>query len=80
MKHRKKLIEVALPLEAINAAAAREKSIRHGHPSTLASVVGAATVSGCAGGDLCQDEWTPCALHAPLLPVRARLWRDEREL
>jgi putative DNA methylase len=32
---RKKLIEVALPLEAINAAAAREKSIRHGHPSTL---------------------------------------------
>jgi putative DNA methylase len=32
---RKKLIEVALPLETINAAAAREKSIRHGHPSTL---------------------------------------------
>src|SRR5215468_8149322 len=32
---RKKLIEVALPLEAINAAAAKEKSIRHGHPSTL---------------------------------------------
>ena len=33
--HKKKLIEVALPLEAINAASAREKSIRHGHPSTL---------------------------------------------
>ena len=32
---RKKLIEVALPLDAINAASAREKSIRHGHPSTL---------------------------------------------
>ncbi len=31
----KKLIEVALPLEAINIASAREKSIRHGHPSTL---------------------------------------------
>ena len=31
----KKLIEVSLPLEAINAAASREKSIRHGHPSTL---------------------------------------------
>ena len=31
----KKLIEVALPLEAINEASAREKSIRHGHPSTL---------------------------------------------
>lgn len=33
--YRKKLIEVAIPLEAINAASAREKSIRHGHPSTL---------------------------------------------
>jgi putative DNA methylase len=35
VKTRKKLIEVALPLEAINIASAREKSIRHGHPSTL---------------------------------------------
>lgn len=37
MRHpyKKKLIEVAIPLEAINAASAREKSIRHGHPSTL---------------------------------------------
>ena len=35
MTPKKKLIEVALPLEAINAASAREKSIRHGHPSTL---------------------------------------------
>ncbi len=35
VKTRKKLIEVALPLDAINAASAREKSIRHGHPSTL---------------------------------------------
>jgi putative DNA methylase len=35
MKIKKKLIEVALPLEAINKASAREKSIRHGHPSTL---------------------------------------------
>lgn len=32
---RKKLIEVSIPLEAINAASAKEKSIRHGHPSTL---------------------------------------------
>ena len=32
---KRKLIEVALPLEAINKEAAREKSIRHGHPSTL---------------------------------------------
>jgi len=35
MTYRKKLIEVALPLDAINEASAKEKSIRHGHPSTL---------------------------------------------
>ena len=33
--YKKKLIEVALPLDAINKASVREKSIRHGHPSTL---------------------------------------------
>jgi putative DNA methylase len=32
---KRKLIEVALPLEVINRESAREKSIRHGHPSTL---------------------------------------------
>src|SRR5438105_11946432 len=35
LPYRKKLIEVALPLVAINAESAREKSIRHGHPSTM---------------------------------------------
>jgi putative DNA methylase len=35
IKTPRKLIEVALPLDVINVAAAREKSIRHGHPSTL---------------------------------------------
>src|SRR5882672_9824815 len=35
MTPRRKLIEVALPLDAINVASSREKSIRHGHPSTL---------------------------------------------
>ena len=35
IKSPRKLIEVALPLDDINKAAAREKSIRHGHPSTL---------------------------------------------
>jgi putative DNA methylase len=35
MTYRKKLIEVALPLDAISEASVREKSIRHGHPSTL---------------------------------------------
>src|SRR3990172_9141682 len=35
MTNPKKIIEVALPLEEINKQSAREKSIRHGHPSTL---------------------------------------------
>ena len=35
MKPRKKLIEVSLPLDAINMASAREKSIRQGHPSLM---------------------------------------------
>lgn len=35
MVRKRKLIEVALPLEVINRESAREKSIRHGHPSTL---------------------------------------------
>jgi len=35
VSYKRKLIEVALPLDAISAASAREKSIRHGHPSTL---------------------------------------------
>jgi putative DNA methylase len=35
MTYHRKLIEVALPLEAINKASAREKSIRHGYSSTL---------------------------------------------
>jgi len=51
----KKLIEVALPLDDINVASAREKAIRHGRPSTLASVVGAAAVGDCAGGAVCAD-------------------------
>src|SRR6202012_6194521 len=32
---KRKLIEVSIPLEAINRESAREKSIRHGHPSTI---------------------------------------------
>ena len=52
VKAPKKLIEVALPLDAINAAAAKEKAIRHGHPEHASLVVGAAAASGGACGDL----------------------------
>lgn len=39
--------KVSIPLEAINASSAREKSIRRGHPSTLHFVVGAAAPRAC---------------------------------
>lgn len=55
IKTPKKLIEVALPLDAINAAAGREQSIRHGHPSTLHLMVGASTPDGGAGSYLRAD-------------------------
>jgi len=40
MEYKKKLIEEALPLEAINTESAREKSIRHGHPADAAKNCG----------------------------------------
>ena len=49
---RKKLIEVALPLDAINAASARETSSRHGHPSTLHLWWARRPLAGRACGDL----------------------------
>jgi adenine-specific DNA methylase len=39
VSERRKLIEVAMPLEAINAASAPEKSIRHGHPFEVISSI-----------------------------------------
>jgi putative DNA methylase len=35
MSYRRKLIEVGMPLDVINKESVREKSLRHGHPSTL---------------------------------------------
>ena len=55
MTHVKKLIEIALPLDAINTASAREKSIRHGHPSTLHLWWSRETVGDGAGGDFRAD-------------------------
>jgi len=52
---KKKLIEVALPLEVINVAAAREKSIRHGHPSTLHLWWARRPPGGLPGGTICPD-------------------------
>ena len=49
----KRLIEVALPLKEVSEQSAREKSIRHGHISTLAHLVGEPTACGVPGGGVC---------------------------
>ena len=59
---RRKLIEVDLPLAAINKESAREKSLRHGHPSTLHLYWGAAAAGRLPGGDICQPGGRPRGL------------------
>ena len=54
VKTSKKLIEVALPLEAINVASARDKSIRYGDRSTLHPSADLAVAGLGAGGGLCS--------------------------
>ena len=59
----KKLIEVALPLDAINQASAREKSIRHGHPSTTCKWIEhgeAMARAACAACACIFCRWRPC--------------------
>jgi adenine-specific DNA methylase len=67
-EHKKKLIEVALPLDAINKAAAREKSIRHGHPSTL-HLWWARRPLAAARASLLADCRNPEQAVAALIPV-----------
>jgi len=74
---RKKLIEVAIPLEAINAASAREKSIRHGHPSTLHlwwAYVLLLVLAGPAGAARFLSVWDDYTIN----PVHGgKSWRPE---
>ena len=63
----KKLIEVALPLEAINQASAREKSIRHGHPSTLHLWWARRPLAAAPRRHLCVRWWT-----TPTMNMRRR--------
>lgn len=88
---KKKLIEVAIPLEAINAASAREKSIRHGHPSTLhlwwarrplaacRAVLFAQLVDDPSGyaDKLLEDPKIRAKAEADLA-VRLKVWRDRK--
>jgi len=90
---RKKLIEVALPLEAINAASAREKSIRHGHPSTLHLWWARRPLAAARAVIFAQMVDDPSAYVATLradpklkrraetaLKARLKLWEEAREL
>ena len=89
--YKKKLIEVAIPLEAINAASAREKSIRHGHPSTLHLWWARRPLAACRAvlfAQLVDDPsgYTDKLLDEPKirkqaeadLVVRLKLWRDRK--
>jgi hypothetical protein len=58
LPYRKKLIEVALPLDAINRASAGEIDSARA-PEHAASLVDAAAAGGSAGGDLCADGGRP---------------------
>ena len=88
MTYRKKLIEVALPLEAINVASAREKSIRHGHPWTLHLWWARRPLAACRAvifSSLVDDPDSPDALPAfveacKALPrARTPPWTTRRE-
>jgi putative DNA methylase len=76
---KRKLIEVALPLEAINREAAREKSIRHGHPSTLHLWWARRPLAACRAvlfGSLVDD---PSA-HPERFPTEAAQQRERERL
>jgi len=77
---RKKLIEVALPLDAINAASAREKSIRHGHPSTLHLWWARRPLAAARAVIFAQMVDDPSTYVATLLRDPACKRRAEREL
>ncbi|GMV46860.1 MAG: hypothetical protein AMXMBFR66_22580 [Pseudomonadota bacterium] len=77
---RKKLIEVALPLDAINAASAREKSIRHGHPSTLHLWWARRPLAAARAVIFAQMVDDPSTYVATLLRDPALKRRAEREL
>jgi len=73
----RKLIEVAIPLQAINVASAREKSIRHGHPSTLHLWWARRPLAACRAVLFAQLVDDPSA-HPNQFPT-AELQADERQ-
>jgi putative DNA methylase len=74
-----KLIEVALPLDAINREAAREKSIRHGHPSTLHLWWARRPLAACRAVLFAQLVDDPSA-HPELFPTEAAQEHERQRL
>ena len=74
-----KLIEVALPLDVINREAAREKSIRHGHPSTLHLWWARRPLAACRAVLFAQLVDDPSA-HPDLFPTEADQERERQRL
>ena len=79
MKQTKKLIEVALPLMAINKACAREKSIRHGHPSTLHLWWARRPLAAARAVIFAQMVDDPSA-HPDLFPTEKKQEKDRQRL
>ena len=77
--YRKKLIEVAMPLEAINKASAREKSIRHGHPSTLHLYWARRPLAACRAVLFAQLVDDPSA-HTDKFPTEADQQKERERL
>ena len=79
LNYKKKLIEVAIPLEAINAASAREKSIRHGHPSTLHLWWARRPLAACRAVLFAQLVDDPSS-HPEQFPTHAEQERERKRL
>ena len=77
--YKKKLIEVAMPLEAINKASAREKSIRHGHPSTLHLYWARRPLAACRAVLFAQLVDDPSA-HTDKFPTEADQQKERERL
>jgi putative DNA methylase len=80
MSHPKKLIEVSIPLKEINEACAREKSIRHGHPSTLHLWWARRPLAAARAVLFCQLVDDPSGYADELVKDKARAKITEQEL
>lgn len=78
--HPKKLIEVSIPLKEINEACAREKSIRHGHPSTLHLWWARRPLAAARAVLFCQLVDDPSGYVEELLADKARKQQAQREV